>query len=273
MDFWRTVMVLFKRWYITVPAFFVTLGLAAAAYSVVPVQYESGSVLVLTTPLTGGTESTNPNVPNPVTNPLMDFQQGLGLTASIIIQQLNSGEAASALGIVPGDTTTYSVNNGTTNPELLQSGPFIFVNGKGASAKAAHDITKKVSDMAVAILAQRQEELNAPASTHIELQVVVAPTTGQPLMGSPKRAAAAAGALAALASLAAVYGFESLMTHRRRRREEKQRALYEADPPAAPHPDRGVGVTAIRARNPRSRQLDPADLGDLVHSGRGEEER
>ena len=44
MDFWRTVMVLFRRWYITVPAFFLTLGAApAAAYSVVPVQYQSGS--------------------------------------------------------------------------------------------------------------------------------------------------------------------------------------------------------------------------------------
>ncbi len=42
MDFWRTVVVLFRRWYITMPAFFATLGLAAAAYSVVPVEYESG---------------------------------------------------------------------------------------------------------------------------------------------------------------------------------------------------------------------------------------
>jgi len=266
MDFWRTVVVLFRRWYITVPAFFATLGLAAAAYSVVPVQYESGSVLVLTTPLTGGTESTNPNVPNPVTNPLMDFTQGLGLTASIIIQQLNSGETASALGIVPGDTTTYGVNNGTTNPELLQSGPFIFVDGKGASPEAAQDITKRVSDMAAVILAQRQKELKAPSSTHIELQVVVPPTAGQPLLGSPKRAAAAAGALAALVSLAAVYGFESLMVHRRRRREAKQRSTDDKDPVtnAAPHPDRAVGVTAIGARNGRSREL--------VHSGGAAEE-
>ena len=62
MDFWRTVLVLFRRWYITVPAFFATLGVAAAAYSAVPVQYESGSVLVLTTPLSGGTEATHTDV-------------------------------------------------------------------------------------------------------------------------------------------------------------------------------------------------------------------
>ena len=62
MDFWRTVLVLFRRWYITVPAFVATLGLAGAAYSAVPIQYESGSVLVLTTPLTGGTQATRRDV-------------------------------------------------------------------------------------------------------------------------------------------------------------------------------------------------------------------
>ena len=41
MDFWRTLMVLLRRCYITVPAFLASLGLAAAAYSLVPVQYQS----------------------------------------------------------------------------------------------------------------------------------------------------------------------------------------------------------------------------------------
>jgi hypothetical protein len=221
MDFWRTVLVLFRRWYITVPAFVATLGLAGAAYSVVPVQYQSVEVLVLTTPLSGGTESTQPNHPNPVTNPLMNFEQSLALTASIVIQQLNSSESARILGVTPGDTTSYLVNNGSTNPELLQTGPFIFVQGNGASPEAAQDIADRVSDLAVDVLAQRQTELNAPESTHINVEVVVPAVAGQPLTGSPMRAAAAAGALAGLASLVAVYGFESLMTHRRRRRAEK----------------------------------------------------
>ncbi len=224
MDFWRTVAVLFRRFYITVPAFAAVLGLSAAAYSVVPVEYQSNSVLVLTTPLSGGTESTQPTHPNPVTNPLLNFDASLALTASIVIQQLTSPEVATSLGIVPGGTTGYTVNNGTTNPELLQSGPFVFVQGTGPSAEAARDITLKVSTMAAEVLDERQTQLDAPASTHIELQVVVAPTAGVALSGSPLRAAAAAAALAGFAALGAVYGFESLMTARRRRREEKRRA-------------------------------------------------
>lgn len=265
MDFWRTIVVLFRRWYITVPAFFATLGLAAAAYSAVPIQYESGTILVLTTPLTGGTESTSPDDPNPVTNPLMDFDRSLALAASVIIQQLRSSETANALGITPGATTGYVVNNGSSNPELLESGPFIFVTGTAASPEAAQDITTKVAAMATEILAARQEQLNAPASTHIEMQVVVAPTAGQPLNGSSLRAAAGAGGLAALASLAAVYGFESLMTHRRTRRARK-RELDEDDPDAttAPGPGRGDSVTAADTRAERT--VERADSLHLVHA-------
>ena len=168
MDFWRTVVVLFRRWYITVPAFFATLGLAAAAFSAVPVQYESGSILVLTTPLTGGTESTDPDHPNAITNPMMNFDRSLSLAASLVIQQLRSSETAHALGIIPGDTTSYEVNNGSSNPEMLESGPFIFVRGLGPSPEAAQDMANRVSTMAAAVLEARQEELNAPPSTHIE---------------------------------------------------------------------------------------------------------
>jgi hypothetical protein len=267
MDFWRTVAVLFRRWYITVPAFFATLGLAAAAYSVVPLQYESGSTLLLTTPLTGATESTDPEHTEAVTNPLMNFDRSLALAASLIIQELRSSEGAEALGIVPGGTTGFEVNNGSSNPELLESGPFIFIRGKGSSPEAAQDVTTKVATMAAAILSSRQEELNAPPSTHIELQVVVAPKPGQPLLGSPLRAAAGAAGLAALASLVAVYGFESLMVHRRRRRRRAggQRETDEEDSATATAPE------SSRARP--TRPLEPDDSVHLVHANGTSEER
>jgi len=269
MDFWRTVMVLFRRWYITVPAFLATVGLATAAYSVVPVQYQSGSILVLTTPLSGGTQSTQPNHPNPVTNPLMNFDQSLALTASIVIQQLSSSETARALGIAPAGTTNFTVNNGSANPELLESGPFIFVTGTGSSPAEAQDITEEVSAMAARVLAERQKALKAPDSTHIELQVVVAPTAGQPLTGSPLRAAAAVGALAAVMSLVAAYGFESMTAHRRRRvNKRREQSEPEAADMTDPSPDRGGGIIPV-AESVESLDLVHADSG----SGSGSENR
>ena len=248
MDFWRTVLVLFRRWYITVPAFFATLGLSFAAYSVVPLQYQSVSVLVLTTPLSGGTEATHTTSPNSLTNPLLSFDQSLALTASIVIQQMNSLGTAQALGVAPGDTTTYQVTNGSTNPELLETGPFLFIQGTASSPQAAQDITRRASAKAAEILANDQTEvISSPASTHIGSQVVVPPTASQPLTGSPARMAAAAGALAGLLSLGAVYGFESMATHRRRRRAERARESEEVD--------------SLRLHSPAPEPVEPEPVG------------
>ena len=62
-----------------------------------------------------------------------------------------------------------------------------------------------------------------------------------------------------LASLAAVYGFESLMTHRRRRRAEKERVAEQDDAVLRGRPRRGE-LTAHRdgSRSGRSTQLDAA---------------
>jgi hypothetical protein len=202
----------------------------------------------------------------------------------MVIQQLDSAETVSALGVTPGDATTFAVDNGTTNPELLESGPFIFVHGLGPSAQAAQDIAQRVADMAAVILDQRQTELNAPPSTHIGIQVVVPPGIGQPLLSSPMRAAAAVAALAGMGSLAAVFAFESLMTHRRRRREERERAAgttaddalaawsADVDPHRTSHHVPEVGsVTAGHRVNGSS--VHPATTGavGVLESGRPEE--
>jgi hypothetical protein len=247
VDFWLTVLVLFRRWYITVPAFFMSIGVAGAAYSAVPIEYQSNAVLVLTTPLTGGTETKHSPHAKAITNPMMNFDPSLALSAAIVIQQMNTSETALRLGTTFGDDTTFEVTNGSSNPELLQSGPFIFIGGSGPSPEAAQEVATKVAAMAAVVLDERQNELHAPPSTHINLQVVVPPTAGQPLSTSPLRAAAAAGALAAMAGLAAAYGFESLMTHRRRRRAERARDAARAMPASTKSPGTagGGGRTAV----------------------------
>jgi hypothetical protein len=249
MDFWRTVVVLFKRWYITVPACFLSLVMASTAYASVQKEYQSDAVLVLTTPLSGGTETTGPARPEPIVNPLLNFEHSLALTASIVIQQLTSSETAVTLGVTAGGPVTYEVDNGTTNPELLESGPIIFIHGTGPSPAAARDIAQRVADAATVILDRTQTALDAPPSTHIVIQETVPPVAGQLLLSSPMRAAAAAAALAGLAALAAAYGFESLMTHRRRRREEKARAARLGSRTAVPDPaDEYAATVGVLAR-------------------------
>jgi hypothetical protein len=232
MDFWRTVLVLFRRWYVTVPAFLLAIGVALLVYSSVPVRYVSTAALVLTTPPTGGTLAPDPEQPFGLTNPFLNFDHGLSMSASILIQALGTPEMAAQLGTAPGSPTSYRVTNGSTNPELITSGPFVFIAGESATAAAAQDIVRRVIDLAKIELANRQKELSAPPSTFITISEVVPPTTAEAQGGSRMRAAAAALAFGFIASLTAGYAAESFASARERRRPKRPAAGAKARDPA-----------------------------------------
>ncbi|GLZ28894.1 hypothetical protein Lesp02_10840 [Lentzea sp. NBRC 105346] len=221
MDFWRTVLVVFRRWYVVLPAFLLAIGASAAVYASVPVVYISTSVLVLTTPLTGATENVEKPSPDKLTNPFLNFDKGLSTSASLLIQALSTPEMAAELGAAPGSGTTYQVTNGSSNPELLTSGPFVFIAGESEDAGAARDIVKHVADRARVELQKRQTELNAPSPTFITVGDVVPPTTPEAQGGSRTRAAAAALGLGCVAALASAFGAESFAAHRRKRPHRK----------------------------------------------------
>jgi len=225
VDFWQTVQVVFRRWYITFPAFLGALGVAALVYGSVPTQYVSTSVILLTTPRTGPTERIDAKHPDEITNPLLNFEQGLSLSASMLIQALGSPETVAKLGISPDGGTSYKVTKGSTNPELLESGPFVFIEGTSMRPQDAQDIVRRVSAIASQELAARQKQLNAPASTYITLSEVVPATAPEPLKVKKLRATGAAGVLASLAGLAAAFAFEDLATRQRLRRSSSRGPL------------------------------------------------
>jgi hypothetical protein len=241
MDFWSTIQVVFRRWYVALPAFLLSIVLAAVVYGSVQKVYVSGSVLVLTQPLTGSSQPADVDKPRDLVNPLLNFDRGLSTSAAILIQALSTPETASELGAPPGADTWFEVSNGSTNPELLITGPFIFITGNSSSKAGATDIVRKVQARAQVELANRQKEVKAPASTYITAVEVVAPTTGEAAGGSRIRSAAAAGALAMLASLAATFGFESYALARARRREREGPDDPDGLPDAVPilEPSRG----------------------------------
>jgi hypothetical protein len=237
MDFWATVLVLFRRWYVTLPTFALALAAAAAVYSSIPTLYVSNSVLVLTIPTSGGSLPSDPKFPNALTNPLLNFDKGLSLTASILIQELATPETVTALGVTRGGTTKYKVTNGTDNPELLSTSPFVFIQGESRTPEGARDVVTRVGRQAKVVLAERQKALNAPPTTYITLSGVVAPTTPQAQRSGKLRAAAAAVGLGLVASLSAAFGMESLLNSRRARRRGR--------PPEGPSP-RGTSAAGDR---------------------------
>ena len=218
MDFWQTVLVLFRRWYIAVPAFLLAVAAAGGIYLTIPVTYSSTAVLVLDQPLAGGSLPALPTDKGTITNPLLNFDQGLNNAAAIVIQALNTPEVAAALGASPTGDPGYKVSNGSTNQqEQIVAGPFVFVEGDSRTGQAAQDIAKRCVERVKQELASRQKALNAPEQTYITVDVAVQPTTPVAQRGNKTRAAAIAVVMGAVAALCAAYCFESYAQARRRK--------------------------------------------------------
>ncbi|MER6576418.1 hypothetical protein [Nonomuraea sp. NPDC001023] len=220
MDFWKAITVLLRRWYVALPALLLTLTLAYGVYATIPTQYSSTSLLVLTVPTSGSYRPARPTEPNPLVNPMLNFDGGLNMTASVLVQILNGPEVAGQLGVRPDSTTSYKVNNGHPNPELLISAPFVVIEGTSRSPQDAKALVERVAERAKVELKRRQQVLNAPPETYINLTEMVAPTEPQGQRGGKTRTAAAVFALGVMAALGSSFAAESIMDGLRRRREE-----------------------------------------------------
>ncbi|MEV0381969.1 hypothetical protein [Nonomuraea sp. NPDC050643] len=219
MDFWLTVLVVVRRWYVSIPVFVLALGVAAAVYSTVPTLYTSYGAFVLTTPRTGASLPVYPGTTNAPVNPLLNFDRGLTVAASILTTTLSTGDTARELGIVPNGDTAFKVHNGNPNAEALASGPFLFVEGQSLTPQVAQDIVRTVMARARTELFRSQQYVNAPPVTYITMTELVAPTPPEPQTGRKLRSAVVALALGGMASLFFTYAFDSVAQARRRRRE------------------------------------------------------
>ncbi|WP_394621085.1 hypothetical protein JNUCC0626_18925 [Lentzea sp. JNUCC 0626] len=215
MDFWGTVRVLRRRWYIAVPAVLLTGILALYVYVTVPTRYESTGVLVLTSPAAGGRVTPNTKPEDVVRgNPLLQFDGSLTTTAQILTQILGDPKTAEELA-GKGSTSVYTANTGPVG------GPLLFVTTESDSAESAEALVGKVLDKTVAELAAQQKALNAPESTFISAQVLVKPTTASAKIGGKVRYVGAATVVLLLLTLASTFAADSIMVRAKRRKDGK----------------------------------------------------
>jgi hypothetical protein len=76
-------MVLLRRWYVTLPALIISLGLAAAVFGSVPAKYASKGTIVLLSP---GASRSDTGQSSP-TNPLLSFDGSLTTVSTALIQE------------------------------------------------------------------------------------------------------------------------------------------------------------------------------------------
>ncbi|WP_434446160.1 hypothetical protein [Lentzea sp. E54] len=232
MDFWGTVRVLRRRWYIALPAVLLTGVLALSVYITVPTRYESSGVLVLTSPAAGGrySEKTKPEDVVKV-NPLLQFDGSLTTTAQILTQVLGDPKTAEELA-GKGSTATYTANTGPVG------GPLLFVSTEADSAESAEGLVGKVLEKTVNELAAQQKALNAPEQTFITAQILVQPTTASAKIGGKVRYVGAATVVLLLLTIASTFAADSIMLRAKRRKDKEAKesdpALSEKD--TTPHP-------------------------------------
>src|SRR5689334_1731285 len=89
-EFWSTIFGLLRRKRVVIPALLIGLTLGFVAYSGTPTSYISTSTMVLTTTEYGGTESQDPNKPDDLTNPLLNFNESLKTTSAILVQLMGT---------------------------------------------------------------------------------------------------------------------------------------------------------------------------------------
>lgn len=213
MDFWGTVRVLRRRWYIALPAVLLTGVLALYVYITVPTRYESSGVLVLTSPAAGGrySEKTKPEDVVRV-NPLLQFDGSLTTTAQILTQVLGDPKTAEELA-GKGSTATYTANTGPVG------GPLLFVTTEADSAEAAQGLVGKVLERTVGELSAQQKALNAPEQTFITAQILVKPTTAEAKVGGKVRYVGAATVVLLLLTIASTFATDSVLLKLKRRKE------------------------------------------------------
>ncbi len=258
MDFWKTMGVLLRRWYVSVPIFVVSLVLGGGVFFVVPTQYESTGTLVLTAPTSGGVTVLNPkDATTGPGNPLLDFQGSLTITTQLLIQSLSSPTAAQNIQN-QGGSGTFQAGDGQTG------GPFVVIIADAPSRAEAQKTVSLALRYASDELDQRQKALDAPATTFIVTQVVVSPTPATTKIGSKVKAGGIALAAGLVLGLAAAFAWESVAGSRRRKTGQDT----ETDIDDEPYPDDDLDVEdGIEATHKMRPAPPPRQLPQPVRNG------
>lgn len=236
MDFWGTVLVVLRRWYVAVPVFLVTIGSAGIVFLSAPTFYASTGTLVLTAPTGGST--VDPTRPRVETNPLLAFDSTLRITSSLLIASLSTPESAAKIDAT-GAVNSLQVSNGQLD------GPFVAFKVESRSAEVSQATVRKLLDLANQDMIDRQTRLGAPRQTFINVVEVVPPTAPQAVITSRLRSAAVALALGLVVSLLSAYGFQSFTEARDRRRAG---GAQPSDEPGAVVPVPGAATAAVPDR-------------------------
>jgi hypothetical protein len=179
MDFIDALRVLGRRWRVLVVGIALTMTAGLAAVLFVPTNYQASGQLVL---LVGPRSNSSRNP----TNPYLNLEPGLTVTASLIASTLTTKEAQRSIEQA-GYTSDYAV---AVNPG---TGPLLEVSAEDTDPIMAVKTRDEVIRRLRGELLRIQSEAEAPSRALINLSINSAPQQADPLPGSKIRALAVIG--------------------------------------------------------------------------------
>jgi hypothetical protein len=248
--FWKTILGLARKRFVGPPVAVAAIGLALAAYLLMPSRYVSTASMVLTVPATGGTLETEPASKPGLTNPLLQFNDALRTTAGILILATNTADVYKEIGAPESGPTVVTINDGRTNPDLLSistNGPFIYVEVEGDDPATVREVMRKAQVRVRLELARRQTALDAPISTHIGIMDVMPASGPRAALGDRLLYAAFGGVFGLIAGIGVAYGVQRV----RWARAQPEKAP-ESGPGPGPETGPGPGPEAGPETGPRS---------------------
>jgi hypothetical protein len=215
MDFWKTVLALARRKLVILPVLGLAILAALTGYSQTPFHYVSSATMVLAPPAFGRTLSLDPSKQAYRTNPMLGFSNDLKTASSVLIWSMNAPDVAAELGAAEGGPTQLTVDDGRTNPQLLDgNGPFIYVVGESTSRAEARNVVIRAQQRIRTELLNRQKSLRAPPETYLTTVDVVVPTTPKVTRSDKIKVGGAAFALSLIVGLGAAYVWQSIRLRR-----------------------------------------------------------
>ncbi|MFC4058788.1 hypothetical protein ACFOWE_10810 [Planomonospora corallina] len=247
MEFWNIVVGLLRRKAVATSLILFPLAAALVVFFLVPARYTASTFMVLTTSSTGELFPQDPNQKGALTNPLLEFNDGLRTTSTILISAMTTPQMLTRLGAPPEGSTELTIDDGRSSEVLLEpGGPFIYIEADATSEAKAETVVRNARERVRAELHKRQVALGAPEATYISAVDVIPPTEAKQSLTNKAQMTGAVFVLAFLALFGVVYA---------RERSRITKALREEA--TAPAPETRPSDPETRPSGPQERRAGP----------------
>ncbi len=224
MDVWGAILVLIRRFYLTVPIAALTMfGGYSYAHGVAP-EYHATSSIVILGPTAGA--STAKDAPPAPANPYAT----MSLTTLLTALQIDVTNAQSMAAITAaGGTGDFSMN-------VVNRSSIVLITATSENARQAVNTAGEVVNLVKADLANRQKPYTTQQQYQVTAQVIGVPALQPVDTKARTRAEAIALGAAIVVTIVLVLVIDSLLSNRARRRRRRpalsQDALFDDDSPS-----------------------------------------